>query len=91
MMYRVIEIIVVCLCLLCSLSYFSKMRKSHDASSSREEIINYFKEQKAFSVETGIKIKDLPDHIARDENLIMMAGDRTLKFKKGKYFLNVKQ
>ncbi len=86
-MYRIIEVIAVGLCL-CGLLYFSKMRKSYGTSSSREEIINYFKEQKAFSVETGIKIKDLPEHIAKDENLIMMAGDRTLKFKKGKYYLN---
>lgn len=87
-MYRLIEVIAVGLCL-CGILYFGKMRKSHEASSSREEIIRYFEEQKAFSVETGIKIKDLPEHIAKDENLIMMAGDRTLKFKKGKYFLNV--
>ena len=87
-MYRLIEAIAAGLCL-CGILYFSKMRKSQDASSSREEIINYFKEQKAFSVESGIKIKDLPEHIAKDENLIMMAGDKTMKFKKGKYFLNV--
>ncbi len=87
-MYRFIEIIAVALCL-CSLLYFRRMRKSYDASSSREEIINYFKEHGAVSVESGIKIKDLPEHIAKDPNLLMMAGDRTLKFKRGKYYLNI--
>ena len=53
-----------------------------------KRLLTILKSRKLFSVETGIKIKDLPEHIAKDENLIMMAGDRTLKFKKGKYYLN---
>ena len=54
-MYRLIEAIVAGLCL-CGILYFSKMRKSQDASSSREEIINYFKEQKALKSKICLSI-----------------------------------
>ena len=40
-------------------------------------------------MESGIKMKDLPEHIAKDPNLLTMVSDRTLKFKKGKYYLNI--
>ena len=89
MEYWIVKILVVGFCV-CGLLYFGKRRREcNDPSSSKKEIINYFKEQQAVSVESGIKIKDLPEHIAKDPNLLTMVSDRTLKFKKGKYYLNI--
>jgi len=62
-----------------------------DDSATKEEIINYFKEQNATSVENGIKTKDLPIHIAKNPYRLMMVQDKTLMFKKGKYYLNEKK
>ena len=62
----------------------------NDNSTTKEEIINYFKEQQANSVESGIKTKDLPIEIAKNPYLLMMVKDKTLVFKKGKYYLNNK-
>lgn len=88
-MYRMVEIVVIVLALLCGVQFMRMRKTSENDTAGREAIIDYFKEQQAFSVETGIKIKDLPREIAESQNLLMMAADRTLKFKKGKYYLNV--
>ena len=60
----------------------------NDTFTSKEEIINYFKDNNATNVENGIKTKELPKDIAKNPYLLMMVQDKTLSFKKGKYYLN---
>ncbi len=88
-MYWVIRILIVIVCL-SGILYFVRMNTKYqnDSSSTKEDIINYFKEQHATSVESGIKTKDLPIEIAKNPFLLMMVQDKTLIFKKGKYYLN---
>lgn len=66
----------------------SKKKYRKDTSGSKEEIIQYFKEKSATSVETGIHTKDLPEFIAKSSYRLLMVQDKTLLFKKGKYYLN---
>lgn len=54
----------------------------------KEDIIKYFEDNNAISVETGIKTKDLPEDIAKSPYRLLMVQDKTLAFKKGKYYLN---
>jgi len=91
-MYTVIKVLVL-VCCLGGILYLTMMNRKYknDTSASKEEIINYFKEQKANSVENGIKTKDLPKEIAKNPYLLMMVKDQTLIFKKGKYFLNIEK
>lgn len=88
-MYLFIEILLIVLCL-GGILYFVRMgnKYKNDVSGSKDTIVNYFKEKKAFNEETGIKVKDLPINIAKNPFLIMMVKDKTLMFKKGKYYLN---
>jgi len=60
----------------------------NDTSSSKEDIIKYFEDNNATSLENGIKTKDLPESIAKNPYRLMMVKDKTLEFKKGKYYLN---
>lgn len=87
-MYLIIKILIL-VCCLGSILYLVKMNTKYknDNPSSKEEIIQYFKEQQAISVESGIKTKDLPVEIAKNPYLLMMVKDKTLMFKKGKYYL----
>lgn len=64
----------------------NKYRK--DKSSSKVDIIKYFVDNKITSLENGIKIKELPIEIAKNPYLLFMVQDKTLIFKKGKYYLN---
>ena len=65
-----------------------KNKYKNDTSSSKEDIIKYFKDNNITNLDNGIKTKDLPKEIAKNPYLIMMVQDKTLTFKKGKYYLN---
>lgn len=88
----ILKIIVLILCI-AGMTYIAiKDRKyQNDTSSTKEEIIKYFKEQNATNIENGIKTKDLPEYISKNSYLLLMVKDKTLKFEKGKYYLNDKQ
>ncbi len=88
-MYWVIRILILVVCL-SGILYFVRMNTKYqnDSSSTKEDIINYFKEQRATSDKSGIKTKDLPIEIAKNPFLLMMVKDKTLMFKKSKYYLN---
>ena len=64
--------------------------KYNKDTSTKEDIISFFKEDNAIDLESGIKIKDLPNNISKSPYLLMMVKDNTLIFKKGKYYLNEK-
>lgn len=89
MMYLLIKVLIVVLCIV-GVSYliFMNLKYKNDTSTSKDDIVNYFKEHQAVSIESGIKIKDLPTHIAKNPYLLMMVKDKTLTFKKGKYYLS---
>lgn len=88
-MYLFIEILLVGLSI-CVLIYMINMKNKYkkDATSSKEDIIKYFEDNNATSVENGIKTKKLPIEIAKNSYLLIMIQDKTLTFKKGKYYLN---
>lgn len=88
-MYSVIKAIAIIICL-SGILYIIKMKSSYknDNSSTKEEIINYFKDQKATNDKNGIKTKDLPDFILKSSYRLLMVQDKTLIFKNGKYYLN---
>ncbi len=90
-MYTFIRILLVAICL-SGILYMIKMNNKYrnDTSSTKEDIINYFKEKNATSLENGISIKELPRDISKNPYLLMMVKDETLVFKKGKYYLNNK-
>lgn len=87
MMYKIIVILLVVICLF-GIMYMNKLKKNYESSTNKEDIIKYFKERGAISVEAGIKTKDLPKEISKNPDLLMMVKDGTLKFEKFKYFLN---
>ncbi len=86
-----LKIIIPILCLI-GIAYILIQNKKYqkDTSSTKEEIIKYFKEQNATNIENGIKTKDLPESISRNSYLLLMVKDKTLKIEKGKYYLNNK-
>lgn len=88
--YVIVRIIVFTICIVASALFWKKKKEynSPENASAKEEIIKYFEEQGAFSADTAIKIKDLPDNIKKSPNLNFMYQDGTLSLKKGKYFLN---
>lgn len=88
-MYLIIKILII-ICCLGGILYLVKMKQKYknDSSKTKEEIIDYFKKQYANSMEKGIKTKNLPKDIAKNPFLLMMIKDKTLIFKKGKYYLN---
>lgn len=86
-MYKIIGLILVIGCLF-GIFYINKIKKNYDKSSSKEDIIKYFKDRGATSVEAGIKTKDLPEFILKSPDRLLMVQDGTLKFEKFKYFLN---
>lgn len=65
-----------------------KNKYQNDTSFTKENIIKYFKDNNITSLERGIKPKDLPRKIIKNPYLLMMVQDKTLSFKKGKYYLN---
>lgn len=88
-MYLFIKILVLVVCI-GGILYMIRMKSKYknDTSSSKEDIIKYFNEKNATSVENGITTRELPKEIAKNPYLLMMVQDKTLSFKKGKYFLN---
>lgn len=90
-MYTFIKILLVVICV-SGILYMIKMNSKYrnDTSSTKEDIINYFKDKNATSLERGISIKELPRDISKNPYLLMMVKDETLVFKKGKYYLNNK-
>lgn len=89
-MYLFIRILVIVLCI-SGILYFIWMngKYKNDTSTSKEDIVNYFRAQKATSLENGIRIKDLPIDIAKNPYLLLMVKGKTLVFKQGKYYLNL--
>lgn len=88
-MYEILKIVLPILCVV-GIVYmlFMKNKYKNDTSSSKEEIMKYFKDNNITNLENGIKTKDLPKEIAKNPYLLMMVQDKTLTFKKGKYYLN---
>ena len=89
-MYLFIKILVIAICL-SGILYMVVMNNKYkrDTSTSKEDIINYFKDRQATTLDNGINIKDLPNYIIKNPYLLMMVKDKTLEFKKGKYYLNI--
>lgn len=88
-MYKILKIVLPIICVLGMIYMISMKNKyKNDTSSSKEDIIKYFKDNQITSLENGIKTKDLPKEIAKNPYLLMMVQDKTLTFKKGKYYLN---
>lgn len=67
-----------------------KQKYINNSSSTKEDIIKYFKDNSITNLENGIKIKNLPKEIAKNPYLLLMVQDKTLVFEKGKYYLNSK-
>lgn len=88
-MYLFIKILVIVVCV-SGVLYMIRMNNKYknDTSTSKEDIIKYFKDNNAINLENGIKTKELPKDIAKNPYLLMMVQDKTLSFKKGKYYLN---
>lgn len=88
-MYKVIVVLVSIICIV-GILYINMMKNKYrnDTSSSKEDIIKFFEDNNAVNLENGIKIKDLPVEISKNPYLLMMVQDKTLSFKKGKYYLN---
>ena len=88
-MYLFIKILIIVICL-SGVIYMIKINTKYknDTSSSKEDIINYFKDKQAVNIENGIKTKDLPVEVAKKPYILLMVKDKTLEFKKGKYYLN---
>ncbi len=88
-MYEILKIVLPIICIL-GIIYMIMMKNKYknDTSSSKEDIIKYFKDNNITNLENGIKTKDLPKEIAKNPYLLMMVQDKTLTFKKGKYYLN---
>ena len=88
-MYLWIKILVIGLAL-SGVFYMIRMHNKYenDNSTTKEDIVNYFKEHQATSLDNGIETKNLPKDIAKNPYLLMMVKDKTLAFKKGKYYLN---
>ena len=88
-MYNIIKIVII-LFVLVGVLYLYKLNKNYqnDGTSTKEEIVKYFKEKGAINIETGIKTKDLPSNILKNKYLLLMVKDKTLSFEKGKYYLN---
>lgn len=88
-MYLFIKILVIVVCV-SGVLYMIRMNNKYknDTSTSKDDIIKYFKDNNAINLENGIKTKELPKDIAKNPYLLMMVQDKTLSFKKGKYYLN---
>lgn len=84
-----IKLILIIICLI-GITYIYLVNKKYknDTSTTKDDIIKYFEEKNATSLETGIKIKDLPEFISKNPYLLMMVKDKTLVYEKGKYYLN---
>lgn len=88
-MYKIIQILVLSFCVGGTL-YMILMKNKYkkDTTSSKEDIIQYFKDNHITNLNNGVKTKDLPKEIAKNPYLLLMVQDKTLTFEKGKYYLN---
>ncbi|MDO4283150.1 MAG: hypothetical protein Q4D02_05870 [Clostridia bacterium] len=88
-MYEILRFVLPIICIV-GIIYMIliKNKYKNDTSSSKEDIIKYFKDNNITNLENGIKTKELPKEIAKNPYLLMMVQDKTLTFKKGKYYLN---
>lgn len=88
-MYEIVRIMLPIICIVGILSIIiMKNKYKNNSTSSKEDIMKYFKDNNITNLENGIKTKDLPKEIAKNPYLLMMVQDKTLTFKKGKYYLN---
>ena len=88
-MYGVVRIMLSIICIVGILSIIiMKNKYKNDSTSSKKSIMKYFKDNNITNLENGIKTKNLPKEIAKNPYLLMMVQDKTLTFKKGKYYLN---
>ena len=89
-MFQILKIIIPIICVV-GIIYIILIKNKYQndkASLLKENIIKYFQDNNITSLERGIKTKDLPKEIAKNPYLLMMVQDKTLIFKKGKYYLN---
>lgn len=88
-MYEILRFVLPIICIV-GIIYMIliKNKYKNDTSSSKEDIIKYFKDNNITNLENGIKTKELPKEIAKNPYLLMMVQDKTLTFKKGRYYLN---
>ena len=89
-MFEILKIVISIICVV-GIIYIILIKNKYQndkTSLSKENIIKYFQDNNITSLERGIKTKDLPKEIAKNPYLLMMVQDKTLIFKKGKYYLN---
>lgn len=86
-----VKILVLFFCILGIIITLKNKNNYKADGKKKEEIIKYFEDKKAFTIETGIYIKDLPLEISKSNFLLFMVKDKILLFKKGKYYLNKKE
>ena len=89
-MIKIVKILIPLICVI-GIIYIMIMKnkyKNDKISLSKENIIKYFQDNDITSLENGIKTRDLPKEIVKNPYLLMMVQDKTLTFKKGKYYLN---
>lgn len=88
-MYEILRVVLLIICIV-GIIYMILMKNKYknDTSSSKEDIIKYFNDNNITNFENGIKTRELPKEIAKNPYLLMMVQDKTLTFKKGKYYLN---
>ena len=89
-MFQILKIIIpiICVVWIIYIILIKNKYQNDKASLLKENIIKYFQDNNITSLERGIKTKDLPKEIAKNPYLLMMVQDKTLIFKKGKYYLN---
>ncbi len=92
-MLKILKMIIPLICLL-GIIYiiFMKNKYQNDKTSlSKENIIKYFQDNNITNLDRGVKAKDLPKEIIKNPYLLMMIQDKTIIFKKSKYYLNPKK
>ena len=84
-MYEILRIVLPIICIV-GIIYITLMKNKYknDTSSSKEDIIKYFKDNNITNLENGIRTENLPKEIAKNPYLLMMVQDKTLTFEKGK-------
>ena len=87
-MYDMIQYILPIICIVgIVFMVWMKRRYQNDTSSTKEDILQYFKDHHITNLETGVRTKELPKEILKNPYLLMLVQDHFLIFKKGKYYL----
>ena len=81
-------ILIICIVGIIYVIVMKNKYKNDKENLSKEHIIKYFQDNNITDLSNGIKPKDLPKEISKNPYLLMMVQDKTLAFKKGKYYLN---